>query len=409
MRVKAWLTGLSARKNYVLASLLLLLPCYWQPRLQASDLSNLIYSGWLVRLVESGRGQGMAVTCRWTNVLFDFILSGLFRAVGPEAAQRISVSLAVLTFAWGAFAFVSVVSGKRPWHLMPSIAMLAYGWVFHMGFFDFYLSMGLCFWALALAWETKPWRVAAALPIFLLAYLSHALPVVWTCGLLIYISLARQLTPKLRSALTANFVLAMVVFHLLATRLMSVEAAQAPRPGVSGDPGTVFGPEYGLVLMGLAAVWSALFVGLVRGSGARQVVTGLPFQVCLVSAAMVFALPITLLLPDFYYALGFVGERMSLGVAACVCALLGAARPRRIERWALLAVAIVFFALVYRGQRALNLREDQMEDVVAQTVPSRIHQKPGIEEAASPNAWPAADFHRSRSAARRADHTLLPL
>jgi len=84
-----------------------------------------------------------------------------------------------------------------------------------MGFFDFYLSLGLCFWAMAVAWQPKPWRVAAALPILLLAYLSHALPVVWTFGLLSYVSLARPLTPKRRTVLTANFVMAMVVCHLL--------------------------------------------------------------------------------------------------------------------------------------------------------------------------------------------------
>jgi len=334
--------------------------------LHAGDLSNLIYNGWLAGLVEGGRAQGLAIASRWTNVLFDLILRGLFRTLGPEAAQRISVSIAVLTFAWGAFAFVSAVSGRRAWYLMPSIAMLAYGWVFRMGFFDFYLSLGLCFWAMAVAWEPKPWRVAAALPILLLAYLSHALPVVWTFGLLSYVSLARPLNPKRRTVLTANFVMAMVVCHLLVGRLMFIQGASASLASASVVEPALFGPKYFVLLMGLVAVWSVLFVGLIRGSGARQVVTGLPFQVCLVAGATVIALPITLLIPGLYLALGYVGERMSLGVAVCVCALLGAVRPRLVERWALIAVAVAFFALVYRDQRVLNSREDQMEDVVAQ-------------------------------------------
>ena len=86
-----------------------------------------------------------------TNVLFDLLLGGLFQVFNAEFAQRIAVSLAVLTFAWGAFAFVSVVAGRRPWHLLSCIAMFAYGWVFHMGFFNFYLSLGLCFWVLSFA------------------------------------------------------------------------------------------------------------------------------------------------------------------------------------------------------------------------------------------------------------------
>jgi len=148
---------------------------------------------------------------------------------------------------------------------------------------------------------------------------------------------------------------------------MFIQGASASLASASVvEPAPLFGPKYVLVLMGLVAVWSMLFVGLIRGSGARQVVTGIPFQVILVAGATVIALPITLLIPGLYLALGYVGERMSLGVAVCVCALLGAVRPRLVERWALVAVALAFFALVYRDQRALNSREDQMENVVAQ-------------------------------------------
>ena len=86
----------------------------------------------------------------------------LFGVFGAEWAQRIAVSIAVLTFVWGAFAFVSAVARGRAWHLLPCIAMLAYGWVFHMGFFNFYLSMGLCFWAMRLAWDLSPRRVSIA-------------------------------------------------------------------------------------------------------------------------------------------------------------------------------------------------------------------------------------------------------
>jgi hypothetical protein len=30
-----------------------------------------------------------------------------------------------------------------PWFLVPCLAMLTYGWVFYMGFFNFYLAAGL--------------------------------------------------------------------------------------------------------------------------------------------------------------------------------------------------------------------------------------------------------------------------
>jgi len=357
------------KKNWVLysaVSLLLLAPCYWQPRLQAGDLSGLIYNGWISALLESGRAQGLMSVGRWTNMLFDWILRGMFQLFGPEPAQRITISLAVLIFAWGAFAFVSAVSGKRCWHLMPSIAMLAYGWVFHMGFFDFYLSLGFCFWAMAICWIGTRARLAASVPLFVLAYLAHALPVIWSLGIVIYVVIARPLEPKRRALLTANFILFMLVCHLLVGRVLSSNWLSGQTTSalttMSNPP---FGSKYLMVLLGQTLVWSMLFVGLIRNSGARQVVMSIPFLVCVVGATAILALPATLLFPNFYQGLGFVTERMSLGVAVCVCGLLGAVRPRMLDRWALVIVPLVFFVLVYQDQRATNRMDDPLQDVVS--------------------------------------------
>jgi hypothetical protein len=139
------------RAAYGLASVLLLLPCYWQERLQAGDLSSHIYNAWLAQLIRNGAAPGLVLVPQSTNVLFDLVLSALFRLFGPEAAQRLAVSGVVLIFTWGAFGFASALAGRRVWNFLPVLAMMAYGWVFHMGFFNFYLSLGLCFWALALA------------------------------------------------------------------------------------------------------------------------------------------------------------------------------------------------------------------------------------------------------------------
>ena len=51
-----------------------------------------------------------------------------------------------------------------------------------------------------------------------------------------------------------------------------------------------------------------------RGSAAS-----VAFQFCVISAAAVFILPSTILLPGFHHALVYIAERMSLGVGICVC------------------------------------------------------------------------------------------
>src|ERR1043165_3074513 len=191
-RMAAADSGWGAGKMYVPLSILILLPVYWQPRVQAGDLSSHIYNAWLAQLIEAGRTEGLEIVRQTTNILFDLMLGGLLHLLGAELAQRIAVSVAVLVFVWGAFRFVSVAAGRRAWHLLPCIVMLAYGWVFHMGFFNFYLSLGFCFWAASLLWDWKPRGVMLAAPLLLLAYLAHALPVVWTFGLLAYQMLAAR-------------------------------------------------------------------------------------------------------------------------------------------------------------------------------------------------------------------------
>jgi hypothetical protein len=357
---------------YPLASILFLIPCYWQPRIQAGDLSSHIYNSWLSQLIESGRLQGLMMVQQTTNILFDLILSGLFKIVGPEAAQRIAVSLAVLTFVWGSFAFIRAVGGQRPWHLLPCIAMLAYGWVYHMGFFNFYLSLGLCFWGLSMVWDWSARRMALAMPVFILAYMAHALPVVWAGSLVLYLLIAGRVAPRTRVYMIAASLLAMVLLHAVIDRTMvSRWSPQQINLTTGLDQVWVFDAKYYVVMMGMLLVWGLLFLNLIHLSSARQVVSGIPFQFCVISAAGVFILPGTILIPGFHHTLAFIAERMSLGVGVCVCALLGAARPKRLERYALVVVALVFFGFLFRDERALNSFEDRMQDTVAHLAPGQ--------------------------------------
>jgi hypothetical protein len=357
---------------YFLASLLLLVPCYWQSRLQLGDLSSHIYNAWLAQLIESGRAPGLVIVPQTTNVLFDLILSGLFKTLGAEAAQRISVSLAVLTFVWGAFAFVSVVAGRRAWSLVPAIAMLAYGWVLHMGLFDFYLSLGLCFWALALAWEWKPRRVAAAAPVLMLAYVAHGLPVAWTVALLAYLWLGRPMTPPKRAVLMAASLAAMVAARAVLTGMTSYIWLPQQIVMITGtDQLWVFDFKYVLPFVGLLVVAVLLFVRLLGKSGARHVVSSLPFQIGVLTAVGVFIVPTRLQIPGYNHALVYIAERMSLAVGVCLCALLAAAPMRTYHRYAMAVVALLFFGFLYRDEGALNAFEDRMTRLVSQLPPGQ--------------------------------------
>jgi hypothetical protein len=356
--------------RYALLSILLLAPCYWQPRIQAGDLSSHIYNSWLAQLAESGRAEGLVVARQTTNILFDLMLSGLFRAFGPEAAQRISVSVAVLIFIWGAFAFAGAVAGRRPWNLLPAIAMLAYGWVYHMGFFNFYLAFGLCFWAMAVMWNPSRTRAAIAVVLLALAYAAHALPVVWCVCLMAYLACVRRATPRGRALATLAALTGMAVVRAATSLFLTTRWYPTQVTGITGaDQVYVFDGKYFLVMTALLIAWGMVFLDLTHEWGPRRIISSTPFQLFIMSAGGVLILPTTVLIPGFLHTLTYIAERMSLGVGVCVCALLASARPRPLGRYAIMAVAAVFFVFLFRDERALNGFEDRLEGAVAQLAP----------------------------------------
>jgi hypothetical protein len=353
--------------RYGLLSIALLVPCYWQPRIQAGDLSSHIYNAWLAQLIEKGQASGLTIVRQSTNILFDLLLSGLFRLAGAEWAQRAAVSLTVLIFVWGAFAFVSAAAGRSAWHLFPAIAMLAYGWVFHMGFFNFYLSMGLCFWAFALFWEPRPGRAALAAAFLVLAYTAHALPVVWTLSLLLYTWIARRLSLLFRAWLVVGSVVFLIAARLLVSRMFPSEwSPQQFTLAFGVDQVFVFDGKYYFILVGLLVVWASLFLEAIRSRGLREMVSSVPFQLAALSAIAVCILPGTVALPGYNQALVFIGERMSLGVGIAICATLSIAHAHPAQRYALFLMAAGYFVFLFRDERLLNRFEDHVDGIVAQ-------------------------------------------
>src|ERR1700685_1660167 len=102
------------RQNYLkflAISGLVVVPCFWHRRIIAGDLASHTYNAWLAQLIEHGQVTGLWIERRWNNVLFDLLLSGLGKVLSLHAAEKIAVSVAVLIFFWGVFAFVSA-AGK---------------------------------------------------------------------------------------------------------------------------------------------------------------------------------------------------------------------------------------------------------------------------------------------------------
>jgi hypothetical protein len=360
----------------VAVSIVVLVPCFWQTRIQAGDLSSHLYNAWLVQLIERGQAPGLSLAKQSNNILFDLVLSQMLSAFGPGPAQHIAVSGAVLIFFWGAFAYVRSCARpcrrKAPWHLVICLAMLAYGWVFHMGLFNFYISLGLSFGALALACRRRWWGMTAAVPLLAFAYVAHALPVGWAAGALMYGWIGRRLAPRHRWWLLAGALLSLGGVAFILCSRYGGEWATGQWSALSGAEQTwVFGVHYIPITVALLGLWTLWFQRVLERRGTARTVLDIRFQLCLLSAASVVIIPGSVLLPGMHHTLNVMAERMSLATAVMFCGVSASLRPRRGEIVALAAIAGVFFGFLYTDERALNTLESQMAGLVSKIPPGQ--------------------------------------
>ena len=349
---------------YPAASVVALIPCFWQSRIQGGDLASHVYNAWLAQMIQQGKAPGLAIVPQSTNVLFDLILSALFNAFGASAAERIAVSIAVLVFVWGAFAFCRAVSG-RAWPVFPVILAVAYGWVFHMGFFNFYLGLGLSFWALAVAWEFRPRGLAAAAALFALAFVAHGLPVAWALGVLAYVWICRRWSehPWWRLGLGIGAILALRV--VLAATVWTRWKSQQFEFCWGANEVWVYATHVAAAALALALLWGIQIAIFATHAGARRVFGGEAFQVCALTALGIVVIPDWIYLPWYQHPLAFLSERTSLPLAICLCALAAAAPVRRWYTYAAGAVALLFFTTLFLDEGILNGFEDAEEALVA--------------------------------------------
>src|ERR1700719_3514654 len=194
------------RKNIfavLVVSALLLVPCFWHSRIQAGDLGSHVYNAWLAQLIERHQISGLAITSQWSNILFDLLVLHAGHLAGFVAAEKVAVCFAVLVFFWGSFSFLSEVSGDPPWKLAPFLFLLAYGYVFHMGFMNYYLSIGLALPALTLSWRGGAGNWLGATVLSSLSLLAHPIGFVLIAAIGGYVALWRLLSGWTRLALPA--------------------------------------------------------------------------------------------------------------------------------------------------------------------------------------------------------------
>ena len=378
------------------ASAALLVPCFWHRHIQATDLGSHVYNAWLAQLIQQGKAPGLHIVPQTSNVLFDLMLSILFQAFGPIAAERIAVSITVLLFFWGGFALCTAVAGSRSaWVVSSLLAMICYGFIFNTGFFNCYLSVGLSLFGLAVLWRGSRWDYLLLVPLGGLIWMSHLLGAAGFVSLGAFLLLSRRLRLQWQLLLTSCV---LVVYSLglwyVLNRFPIVPAETNLYWMLGADQFVTYSWQYGFVSIAvLIACAIALTFGWRRSGREAWLRTAVWLQLWAIIAIAVFFAPGGVLHPKLHF-MGYLPDRASLYSAVLMCVAVAAARPSKMVAGMLGVIAIAFFALLYRDTAWMDVLEAKVEKAIVQLEPgdlvlatillpakSRIHEQHAIDRA----------------------------
>ncbi len=350
---------------------LLVLPCFWHSRIQAGDLGSHVYNAWLAQLIEHQQISGLIIAPQWNNVFFDLLLLHTANFVGFTAAEKMVVSFAVLTFFWGCFSFLAAASGSPPWKLAPFLFVLSYGYSFHMGFMNYYLSIGFAFFALATAWRggAGNWLIAAALSA--MSLLAHPIGFVLLVTIAAYVSLWRLLSPWRRLALPTIAIIALVSMEFY---FASHEALQAGwRPDgffqlLGQDQLNLFGHRYVLlswavVAWGIFCTFAAIYDWIFRVKKPSPVF-GLAIELYLLALIATFCLPENFRIGLYAGWIGLLVSRLTLVTAVFGLSVLASIRLPRWSGYGNCLCALLFSVFLYQDTGKLDRMEANARTVV---------------------------------------------
>lgn len=357
------------------AATALLVPCFWQRHIEAGDLASHLYNAWLAVQIQHGMFAGLTLAHPLSNVLIDWILVALIVPLGPAWTARLVCAAAVQIFFWGAFRFITVAVGPRPWFMAPYLGMLAYGLIFHFGFLNFYVSSGLCLWIVALLWRPTVRGLLLSIPLAILSVLALPLSLAWAVSILAYSHATRRNFQKRRVPLLIAGISILISVRILLMRMFASQWSFADLTGLRGFLGFtgvlqfwLFGPKY-LLLAGIVLVhWFLLFV---RRADRGNVTSDPLIHLWFLNMLAFLLLPSRIELPHYQLGLYFISERVSFFVAILFCAIVSGLRPGRGTIGISVLLAMAFFAFLYVDVRAINGVDSKLTALVSNLPPDQ--------------------------------------
>lgn len=365
LRAYAWrVFGLSA---------IVLVPCVWNRHIEAGDLGSHVYNAWLAQLIERGQAPGLFLQHQLNNILFDVLMLHIANVAGFALAEKLVVGTFALIFFWGVFAFITAATGKPPWMLTPCVAMLAYSYVFNMGFMNFYASIGLGCFGLALVWNRwrpREWLFAALFA--LLAYAAHPLGFLWLVAVGTYVNVRHFLGGRWKAVMPASAILFCVALHVGVKQhsgSLQVDWGQIPVYQLTGaDQLVLYGHRYQMlawfgiafgVLCVSVEVWSR------RKEHGGWSAFALAFELYLITVLATLMLPENLRLSMYAAWIGLLVSRLTVLSAILGLCVLASLRPAKWHLAGFGILAVAYFSFLYQDTAVLNRVEKNADGALA--------------------------------------------
>ena len=393
--------GSFLRKNafaVVVVSALLLVPCFWHSHVQAGDLGSHVYNAWLAQLVEHHQVSGLAITGQWNNVLFDLLLLHAGNLVGFAAAEKIIVSFAALIFFWGCFSFLAEASGRPPWKFTPFLFVLTYGYVFHMGFMNYYLSVGLGLLVLALVWRGGAGNGLLAVAICAISLVAHPLGFLLTVAIAAYVRLRRFLPGWWRLVLPVVALVLLAAFRIFLASHESFEADWRSAGFfqlLGQDQLNLFDHRYE-ILSSLVVVWGAICAAAaiydwIFRAMVPSTALGIACELYVVALFATYCLPENLRSSLYAGWIGLLVSRLTLVTATFGLLVFASLRVPRWSVYGSSLCAAAFFLFLFQDTARLDRMEANARVVVrALPVGTRI-----VAVANPPTDWRIEFIHHS--------------
>jgi hypothetical protein len=359
--------GRFLRRNALAAvalSALLGVPCFWHAHIQAGDLGSHVYNAWLAQLIEHHQIAGLTVVRQWDNVLFDLLLVHLGNLLGLVAAEKIAGTFAVLIFFWGCFSFLASASGRPPWLLAPFLMMLAYGYAFHMGFMNYYLSIGFAFFVLALTWRGGAGNWLLAIALCAVSFVAHPIGALLGMTVAAYILIWRCLKGWIRFALPVMTFSIFVLVRLFFAAHDIYDASWRTEGFfqlLGQDQLNLFGHRY-IVLSLIALAWivvcvlAAFYDWILR---ARKPAPSLRLavEIYIIAVLATAGLPENVRVSLYAGWVGLLVSRLTLVTAIFGLLVLASLRLPRWPFYGSAVCAAVFFVFLYQDTGKLDRLE----------------------------------------------------